>query len=332
MKKNGEWGMWNGERGTGNREWGRGMMALAATLAAAALVAVAGCRTPEEKSVEDETVKVLMIGNSFSISCLTYLPKVAADCGVKLDLCSLFIGGCPLERHVKNARKELAEDTKGEKGAYLYGRVKRNGPLRTVKNVRLTDALKAAKWDIVTIQQASPDSWRAESYEPWGSELIEVVRRFAPQARIVVQETWSYTPFDKRLKKWKITADEMYAKLSAAYRSFASRHGLEVIPMGAAVQAWRRELPVAYTDRSFGGDVTGGRNQKPEDQFKRNPDLTWSPNSDVYHLNDKGEYFQALVWASCLLKADVDAFKDRPDGVTEKEDKLMHKIAKEVRQ
>ena len=171
-----------------NRERGRGMRALAATLAAAALVAVAGCRTPEEKSVEDETVKVLMIGNSFSISCLTYLPKVAADCGVKLDLCSLFIGGCPLEKHVKNANKELAKDTKGEKGAYLYGRVKRNGPLRTVKNVRLTDALKAAKWDIVTIQQASPDSWRAESYEPWGSELIEVVRRIAPQARIVVHD------------------------------------------------------------------------------------------------------------------------------------------------
>ena len=330
MKKNGEWGMWNWERGTGNREWGRGMMALAATLAAAALVAVAGCRTPEEKSVEDETVKVLMIGNSFSISCLTYLPKVAADCGVKLDLCSLYIGGCPIERHVTNARKELAEDTKGEKGAYLYGRVKRNGPWQTIKNARLTDTLKAAKWDIVTIQQASHLSWQPASYEPWGDELVKTVRELAPQAKVVVHETWSYTPFDKRLKKWKISADEMYAKLAAAYRGFAEKRGFDVIPMGDAVQAWRQRLPVKYTDRSFGGDVVGGGRQKPEDQFKRNADMTWSCNSDPFHLNAKGEYLQALVWAAKLLDADLGALTSHPACVTDDEAKLMREIAQEV--
>ena len=84
-----------------------------AALVLVALAAVSGCQTAE-KSLDEETVKVLMIGNSFSISCLTYLPKVAADCDVKLDLCSLYIGGCPLEKHVKNVRAELAEETKGE--------------------------------------------------------------------------------------------------------------------------------------------------------------------------------------------------------------------------
>ncbi len=298
----------------------------------AALLAASGCRSSARERLEDETVRVLMIGNSFSISCLTYLPKVAADCGANLDLCSLYIGGCPLERHVRNLRRELAEETRGEKGAYLCGRVKRNGPRMTVKDAKLTDTLKAAKWDVVTIQQASDKSWRPESYEPWGDELVAAIRRFAPQARIVVQETWSYTPFDRRLGKWGMTADEMHAKLSRAYRGFAEKRGFDVIPMGDAVQAWRRELPVRYTDHSFGGDVVGGRGKKDGDRFRRGADGSWSLDSDASHLNEKGEYLQALVWAQSVLGIDVDRFVDRPDCVTEAQDALMRRIAKEVRE
>ena len=316
MKKNGKWGL-------GNGKWGLGKRVLAA-----ALVAVAGCRTTEEKNIEAETVKVLMIGNSFSISCLTYLPQVAADCGKKLDLGSLYIGGCSLERHVTNAVAEKADAA--AKGAYRYDRVTDNGKHVVLRDMRLTDALRAAKWDVVTIQQASHLSWQPASYEPWGDELVKTVRALAPQAKVVVQETWSYTPFDKRLKKWKISADEMYAKLAAASRGFAEKRGFGVIPMGDAVQAWRRRLPVRYTDRSFGGDVVGGRNQKPEDRFKRNADMTWSCNSDPFHLNAKGEYLQALVWAAKLLDADLGALTSHPDCVTDDEAKLMREIAQEV--
>ena len=39
--------------------------------------------------VEPEPLKVLMVGNSFSISCLTHLPQMAADCSKRLD-----IGSC----------------------------------------------------------------------------------------------------------------------------------------------------------------------------------------------------------------------------------------------
>jgi hypothetical protein len=300
-------------------------------LAIVALAALAGCQTAEDKAKkEDEITRVLMIGNSFSISCMTHLPKIAADCGEKLDLCSLYIGGCSLEKHVKNVRKELAEETKGEKGAYRYDRSTCGEPTVTLKNVRLTDALKIAQWDVVTIQQASHLSWKSKSYEPWGDELIATIRRLAPQAKIVVHQTWSYTPFDARLRKWNLTQDQMFDFLSDAYGAFAKKRGLEVIPFGLAVQAWRRALPVKYTDHSFGGDVVGGRCQKEEDRFKRNADLSWSPNSDTFHLNEKGEYFQALVWAKCLLGVDLDDFEDRPVCVTEDEDKLMRRIAKSV--
>lgn len=322
--------MKNRGRGAGKGELvvGNGWRLRVGALAAAALIALAGCHTAEEKCVEDETVKVLMIGNSFSISCLTCLPQVAADCGKKLDLGSLYIGGCPIERHVENVAAERKDAA--AKGAYRYDRVTDDGRRVVIRDMRLTDALRAAKWDVVTIQQASHLSWQAASYEPWGDELVKTVRELAPQAKVVVQETWSYTPFDGRLKKWKISADEMYARLSAAYRGFSEKRGFDVIPMGEAVQAWRRRLPVRYTDRSFGGDVVGGRYQKPEDLFKRNADMTWSCNSDPFHLNAKGEYLQALVWAAKLLDADLGALKSHPDCVTDDEAKLMREIAMEV--
>ena len=276
---------------------------------------------------EKPPLKMLMIGNSFSISCLTYLPQVAADCGKVLDLASLCIGGCSLERHGTN----IAKEKKGLPGAYQYDRQVGTGPRRTMRAARLTDVLKEDRWDVVTIQQASHLSWQKDSYHPWGDELVKTVRDCAPQAKIVVQETWSYTPFADRLASWKMSADEMYDRLATAYADFADAMGFDLIRMGRAVQEWRRRLPVVYGEHSFGGDVVGGRWQNPGAHFRRNPDSTWSLTSDPFHLNEKGEYLQALVWAAKLLDADLANLKTHPDCVTDEEARLMRQIAEEVR-
>jgi len=289
-------------------------------VALAAAFCLCGCRTDGE---DERGTKVLMIGNSFSICCLRHLPQVAADRGVDLDLASLYIGGCSLKRHWENAEKDGAEH-KGFR-PYRFGR-NRFGKF-TESKMNVCEALRLAKWDIVTVQQASHDSWKPETYHPYGDRLIAKIRELAPQAKIVVQETWSYTPWDKRLKSWKLDQDGMYERLHAAYAGFARPYGLDVIPFGTAVQQWRRRLPVKYTERSFGGDVVGGRGQSDEDDFKRTPDNTWVPNSDVFHLNEKGEYFQALVWAVHLFGADLTELEYRPDCVTEDEAKLMREIA-----
>ena len=301
-------------------------MRLASLLLVAACF-LAGCRTAEPEG-DPSHLKVLMIGNSFSLSCLAYLPQVAADDGQKLDLGSLYIGGCSLERHATNVVAELRDEK--AKGAYRYDRVIDNGIRRIVRDVRLTDVLKGVKWDVVTIQQASHLSWRKESFHPWSDDLVKTVRALAPQAKVVVQETWSYTPFDKRLAQWKISADEMAARAEAAAADFAEGHGLGRIRMGRAVRAWRERLPVVYGAHSFGGDVVGGGRQRPEDQFKRNPYLTWSVNSDAFHLNEKGEYLQALVWAAALWDADLEGLSSHPACVTDDEARLMRQIAKEV--
>ena len=194
----------------------------------------------------------------------------------------------------------------------------------------LCETLREAKWDIFTIQQASHESWQPGSYRPYGDDLVAKIRELAPQAKIVVQETWSYTPWDKRLGKWGIDQDEMYERLHAAYGEFAKRHGLAVIPFGTAVQQWRRRLPVRYTENSLGGDVVGGGGQDPRNHFKRNAQNEWVPNCDMFHLGRRGTYFQALVWAAQLFKAELSEMDYRPDFVTEDEARLMREIAMET--
>lgn len=282
-------------------------------------VALVGCST--SKSEEERGTKVLMIGNSFSICLLRHLPQVAADRGVELDLASLYIGGCSMKRHWENVEKDGDEDFK----PYQFGRNRFGKSTQGKANV--CDVLRMAKWDVVTIQQASHESWKPETYHPYGDKLIAKIRELAPQARIYVQETWSYTPWDKRLAKWGIDQNRMYDGLHKAYADFASQFGLEVIPFGTAVQEWRRRLPVKYAENSFGGDVVGGGSQDERDHFKRGADGKWVPNCDVFHLGRKGEYFQALVWARTLFGIDLAKLGYRPDFVSESDAKLMREIA-----
>lgn len=288
-------------------------------------IALVGCSTENTPNEDERGTKVLMIGNSFSISLLHHLPQVAADRGVELDLTSLYIGGCSLERHWSNATNDADKAFR----PYKLGRNRFGEYTQRTANVR--EALQMAKWDIVTVQQASHESWKSETYRPCGDNLIALIRSLAPQAKIYVQETWSYTPWDKRLAQWGIDQNQMYAKLHEAYADFAKRHGLQIIPFGTAVQEWRKRLPVKYTEKSFGGDVVGGGRQEERDHFKRDANGNWVPNCDVFHLGRRGEYFQALVWAHALFGVDLGDLSYRPDFVTDSDFELMKKIAGEVK-
>ena len=276
-----------------------GAMSLCASLAWAEMSAD-GVRTVTARPRAE--LKVLMIGNSFSICLLEQFPQVAKSMGLKLDLCSMYIGGCSFERHWGNVEK--AGDPLFR--PYKVGRNVNGKKLPDTKG-NIPQMLSAERWDVVTIQQASHFSWRPESYHPYADNLVKKIRELAPQAEIVVQETWSYTPWDRRLAQWKIDQNEMYAKLHSAYCGFARENGFQIIPMGTAVQMYRRDLPVVYSENSFGGDPCGSA------KFVRGKNGKWAPKGDVFHLNREGHYLQALVWTASLYGVDVAKCPYRPD-------------------
>lgn len=141
-------------------------------LMAAALFAAATLSAKE--------LKVLMIGNSFSQSVLSYLPRIVkAEKKHNLLLAQMMIGGCTLNRHIAELKK--AEDDPNYK-PYGTNYQKR-------RRVNLPEMIKAEKWDIVTIQQGSHESWNKEKFQPAANELIAYIRKNAPR-----RKSWCIRP------------------------------------------------------------------------------------------------------------------------------------------
>ena len=239
-------------------------------LAAACAVASFAPAAESAAAAEEKPLKVLMIGNSFSICNLKEMPNIAKAAGAPLDLASLFIGGCSFERHWRNV--EVAATNANFK-PYRFDRNVNGANTIDDGRANIPDALALDKWDVVTIQQASPLSWQPKTFEPFASNLVALVRRLAPQAKIMVQETWSYPDWDKRLKKFGFDQAEMYARLHGAYAAFAAKHGLDVIPVGTAAEF------VPNRNALF---------TKPD-----------------FHFNREGEYLQGLAFTAKLFGADV---------------------------
>lgn len=292
--------------------------------------------------IRTNAVKVLMIGNSFTASVMRETPNMAKAAGLRLDIVQCGIGGCPLERHWANVEKAGEADFKPY---FIDARLSSDMGRVFPKRANVTDMLSAEKWDIVTIQQASAKSAFYDTYQPYADKLVAKIRELAPQARIVVQETWSYSPYHKRLAEWKMSSKEMYESLRGAYAKLAAKHGLDTIPTGDAVQLFRDRLPVDFgrlltpaeiaalkkpTAIDLHGDVVGssawrqGRKEKQKD---------WAETklrNDFAHLNARGHYLQACVWLGFIFGVDPTTFTYRPESLPEEDAKLMRECARDA--
>lgn len=258
-------------------------------------------------------LKVLMIGNSFSICVLRYAPIVASKLGCPLDMASLYIGGCPLERHAANIAageyhehkpylvtwnfSSLEDQSKASFAGILAKSADSNGHVEYHGNIPAM--LSAEKWDVVTIQQASHESWNAATFHPWADLVVSEVRRLAPQAKIMIQETWSYCNGDGRIcdqasggpGSWGFDQAGMSDRVSANYRALSAKFGFEIIPTGTAIRLFRERKPVS----AISDDVVG--NMRIDENGKL--------YGDSIHLNHDGEYLQACTWIAALFGADV---------------------------
>ena len=296
-------------------------------------------------AAQAKQLKVLMIGNSFSICVLKQMPQCAASAGETLDLASLYIGGCPLDKHWSNVEKASDPKFAPYGFSYNYASVKdpKDAPVAKLgKHTNIPQALVADKWDVVTIQQASPKSSFPETYQPYADKLIAKIKELAPQAEIVIQETWSYSPYSTGLlSKWGMTPDTMHAAIKDAYGKLAKAHNLRTIPTGDAVQLYRKRLPVDYGKLltpaeiaqikspetvDFHGDVVGGSSWRKGRKGTKDADVV-KLRLDACHLNREGEYLQACTWLAALFGTDVTKLTYAPDGLAPEKAQLMRACA-----
>ena len=283
-------------------------------------------------------LRVLAIGNSFSASAVRSLPNLAASVpGCRLILTGASIGGCSLERHWNEWRKAEKDPKHKPYGISFCDTADLSG--KKTKRGNVNKLLKNNKYDIITIQQNSANSWKYNTYQPYADNLIAVIKKYQPQAEIVIQQTWSYRCDSRRLTAWKIDNTAMYEKLADAYAKLAKKYSFRMIPTGYAVQIFRAKTPVKFVSpdfkalealknpeqHAFDGEVVGyckwGKNRKT----KKNCLL-----KDMSHLNFHGEFMQGAVWFSFLFDQPATAIKFVPRGMSAEQAKFLLECAQEA--
>ena len=231
----------------------------------------------DEGEKKDE-MKILAIGNSFSVDAMQYLWDIANDGGVKVVLGNLYIGGCSLDTHAKN----IAE----EKSAYTYYK-NTNGVWSNTASVSVQTALADEEWDIITVQQASNYSGVASSYSKL-SYILDYIAENAPDAKVYFHMTWAYQQNSTHSGFANYNNDQMtmYNAIQSTLDSEVKTKNsiVGIIPSGTAIQNLRT---------SYIGDTV---------------------TRDGYHLSyDFGRYTAALTWYAYFTGASVDSIDWVPD-------------------
>lgn len=228
-----------------------------------------------------EEIKVLAIGNSFSVDALTHLYGLFEDAGVEnYTIGNLYIGGCSIDRHWTYMKQN---------DAYYTFTCVRDGQTTRKDKVTANYGLTFDDWDIITLQQLSHES-ADEAYFENLQNVIDYVKKKAPQAQIWWHMGWSYPEGAQDLKNLNMTQLELYEGIVEVIDStiLTNPDITGVIPVGTTIQNLRT---------SKLGDTL---------------------NRDETHLTEGiGRYAAAMTWLAALTGADVDKIKWTPEKFPE---------------
>lgn len=269
----------------------------------------------EAKTSQPKTIRLLTVGNSFSANATHYLGNLAEADGNKLFHRPIVVGGASLEVHA-NKLEAFERDPSSKEGLYANGR-------------SLKEQLGMDRWDFVTIQQASRISDDVQTYRPYAARLAGYIRKHAPQAELLLHETWEYRSDDPRFVDAKTSSGEpatqetMYRGLASAYATIAGELGARLIPVGDAFH-------LADTDPHWGfrpDEHFDFKHATPPELPERTHSLHvgwhWtkakkgSPRlvMDGHHANVAGEYLGACVWYETLFGRSVLGNRFAPKGL-----------------
>ncbi|MGY0035794.1 DUF4886 domain-containing protein [Pedobacter sp. NJ-S-72] len=163
--------------------------------------------------VNQKTLRLFIIGNSFSKNATAYLPNFVKENNHQLVLGRAELGGCSLQQHWEYA--EAAEaDPEDPKGKPYNG-----------KSLRML--LSAGTWDVVTMQQYSYLSADVDSYSPYAQKLYNYIKSLQPNAKIMIHQGWAYRSDAKKFgrvapEQLAKNQEEMWQKSRAAYHTIAN--------------------------------------------------------------------------------------------------------------
>lgn len=231
-----------------------------------------------------KSLKILAIGNSFSVDAMEYLYQIAESAGVEeIVLGNLYIGGCSLASHKKHAMDDDA--------AYRYYK-NTSGTWQSTANTSFSTGVKDEDWDVITLQQVSGSSGLPETYGNDLDILLYYVdgMKTNENARIFWHMTWAYQQNSTHTSFPSYNNNQliMYSRiLSTVQECILPNEMVDgVIPNATAVQNART---------SYIGDT-----------------LT----RDGYHMDKTlGRYIVALTYFAAITGCDISNISYAPNGV-----------------
>lgn len=246
--------------------------------------------------VSARDIKVLAIGNSFSVDVVEQnLHELAKSQGSTLVIGNLYIGGCGLQKHLSNLRKE--------KKAYSYRKIDKHGEKTTTPKVSIQQALADEKWDYVMVQQVSGFGGVYASFGRYLPEIMKTLRELTPyKPKFIIMQTWAYQGDSDHQSFSIYNYDQMtmYKALVESYDKVFNdkQYGFyAIVPNGTAIQNGRTV---------FGDKLT----------------------RDGYHLDKRvGRYIGACTMCEVVLGKSVVGNRYRPSNLSEKEALLAQRAA-----
>ena len=175
-------------------------------------------------------MRLLFLGNSFSLDASHMLPQQLEDAGVntrQYTIDCVMYAGATLEYWCQHIREDRP----------IKYRFHMGGKLATGDSCRTVRELLGEPWDVVIIQQASRMSDKEETYEPHRDSLCRVIRTLCPQARIAWLLTWSVAPYFTHGPVDRAG----WEKIADIARTHCQADGIDlVIPAGTALQTARQ--------------------------------------------------------------------------------------------
>lgn len=256
-----------------------------------------------------KSLRLFIIGNSFSQNASAYLPNFTKEKGTQLTVGRAELGGHSLAQHwgYVEAAEANPEDPKG----------------KPYNGNSLRMLLSAGVWDVVTLQQASYYSADQESYNPYAKKLYDYIKSIQPNAEVIIHQTWAYR--SDALKFGRVAPEvlaknqqEMWAKSRAAYHAMAKNLKVKIMPVGDAFYAVASDPVFGFKKDPDFDDVNPVYPNLPNQVNSLNMGYYWKDNKIVFdpnHANEAGRYLGSLIWYAIL-------FKDSPLNLTYVPDKV----------
>ncbi|RZK38886.1 MAG: DUF4886 domain-containing protein [Pedobacter sp.] len=267
------------------------------------------------------TLRLLVIGNSFSQNATTFLPQIAKERGKTLIIGRAELGGHSLAQHWSYVER-FEKDSTDAKGKPYGG-----------KSLKML--LSKGNWDVVTIQQYSYLSGDSSSYNPYAKKLVEYIKKLQPKAEIVIHQTWAYRSDAKKFgridqEQLAKNQEEMWQKSRAAYRKLAKQLNVRILPVGDAFEEVATSKKYGYKkDKVFDFEHPIAPNL-PNQKHSINVGYFWNKEElafDPNHANDAGKYLGGLIWYGKLFNDSPKRIAFKPASVSDDFKGYLIKVA-----